>query len=85
MRSFGLFVQFGSGLLMQNFGMLVQSFGLLMQISLADYILLTYITYKLVAYFDLSLDLFQSVFWISSHYFLTVYHLYIRTISVNIN
>ena len=47
-------------------------------------ILLTYTSYKLVVHFDLSLDLFQGDFWISSHYSLTVYHLQLRTNSVNI-
>ena len=47
-------------------------------------ILLTYMSYKLVAHFDLSLDLFLGDFWISSHYSLTVYHLKILTNSVDI-
>ena len=47
-------------------------------------ILLTYMSYELVAHFDLSLYLFLGGFWISSHYCLTVYHLKIWTNSVNI-
>ena len=38
-------------------------------------ILLTYLSYELVAHFNLSLELFLGDFWILRHYSLTVYHL----------
>ena len=38
-------------------------------------ILLTYMSYELVAHFDLSSDLFLGDFWISNRYSLTVYYL----------
>ena len=40
-------------------------------------ILLTYMSYELVAHFVLSLDLFLGDFWISSHYSLIVPPLYL--------